>query len=61
MIDRNHALPITRQAEVLGISHGAASDQRGRTRADAPHRRVASGEPIHGGGDVAARAGQRGH
>ena len=23
MIDRNHALPITRQAEVLGISRGA--------------------------------------
>ena len=39
----------------------AAPDQRGRARADEPHRPPASGAPVHGRENAAPRARQRRH
>ena len=52
MIDRDHELPVKRQAELLGISRGSVyyhpNRSRGRAGADAPHRRTAPGTPFAG-------------
>ena len=58
MIDRNHELPITRQAELLEISRASVyylprPVSGGRSRAHAPHRRAAPGAPVHGRADAA--------
>ena len=65
MIDRDHALPITRQAQSAGHEPRrgvlpAAAHQRGRSGADAPHRRVAPGVPLHGRATAAPATAARG-
>ena len=65
MIDREHDLPITKQAEVLRISRGSVyylprPVSAGRPRDHAAARRVASGVPFRRLADVARSAGCRG-
>jgi len=65
MIDREHGLPITRQAEVLHISPwqhllSAAASVGSRPRADATARRAASGVPFRREPDAARSSGCRG-
>ena len=62
MIDRGHALSVTKQAEAAGIARSTVyylprpvSGSRSRTHA--PDRQAASGVPLRGGADVAPSFG----
>ena len=65
MIDRNHALPITRQAELVGISRGNVyylprGRLAGRSGADEAHRRAPPGASLRGQPHAARHAQPRG-